>query len=474
MKNIVKKAKLFLQKSFERDSVLFVLSVLTAMFVWGYITNLKDPDTHEYIRDVVIDYEASIAGTPAEADGYKIYDPDRHTADIRVAANRKYIGKLNKDLFYIKVTFDKYTGEQPVTGKLSVVKTDDNDVDCDFELMDPKNNKVKLYFYKEITKTIDVTVKAPGITAAEGYKLKSLTCDSISVTGPEPYVNMISSCDLNIMQNVAYDTRKSIQVTAALDNITFLNESGEDINKLIRPYLSKDQFRINKSELTVMVNISSVKELDVTYDINTPADYFDKQFIKDRLTLSNPTITVSSDDPSIDEISSLPVASDENISLSSIGKNFKTTFDLAKALESYPKLKNDSNIVSSYVTFDSTGIGEKTFDSVDDSRFMTKNPYSSKYKAVPITQRLDNVTVIGPEADIEKITADDLFVEIDLSKSAVSGNGRLNTGISTYKANILLSSVYKHVWVYGEYSVDVEISEIESPVSVTTQAQNEQ
>ena len=70
------------------------------------------------------------------------------------------------------------------------------------EFLDTKNNKVKVYFYKEITKTLDVSVKAPGITAAEGYKLKSLTCESVSVTGPEPYVNMISECVLNIPQNV--------------------------------------------------------------------------------------------------------------------------------------------------------------------------------------------------------------------------------------------------------------------------------
>ncbi|WP_044973801.1 hypothetical protein [Ruminococcus sp. HUN007] len=471
MKNIINKVKLFVERSLERDSVLLVISVLLAVFIWGYITTQRWPDDHIYINDVPVDFEASIAGTPAEAEGYKIYDADVQNADIRVDANRKYIGFLTKKEFYIKVSADNYSGEQPVTAKLTVQKTDDNSYDCDYKLKEPSQNKAKVYFYKEITKTVDVTVKAPGITAAEGHKLKSLTCESVSVTGPEPYVNMISSCELNITQNVAYDTRRSFQVTASLGNLTFLNENGEDINKIIRPYMSKNQFTINKSELTVMVNISSVKNIDIQFShiITDVPDYFNKQFILDRLSLSTPTITVSSDDTSIDDIDSLPVSSDESISLSSINTDFSASFDLTRALESYPKLKNDSNVVSTYLKFESSGLAEKTFDSVDDSRFTIKNPYSSKYTAELVTQRLDNVTIIGPEEDIEKITADNLTVEIDLSKSTVSGTGKLNTGISTYKALVLLPSKYKNVWAYGEYTVDVEIYENEfQQTDVTT------
>ena len=263
---------------------------------------------------------------------------------------------------------------------------------------------------------------------------------------------MINSCELNITQNVAYDTRKSFQVTASLGNITFLNENGEDINKIIRPYMSKDQFRINKSELTVMVNISSIKNLDIQYShiITDVPDYFNKQFILDRLSLSTPSITVSS-----------------------INKDFSAAFDLAKALESYPKLNNDSNVVSTYLKFDSTGLAEKTFDSIDDSRFTIKNPYKSKYEVQHITQRLDNVTIIGPEEDIEKITADNLTVEIDLSKSSVSGNGKLKTGINTYKALVLLPSKYENVWAYGEYTVDVEIFENEYQQTEVTTASSD-
>lgn len=462
MNHLYKKLKSFVQKSLEKDSVLLVLSVLLALFVWGYITNNEYPDIREYITDVAIDYDDSISGTPAEAEGYKIYDAEFSTVDIYVGANRKYLGFLNRNMFTATISAENYSGEQPVNAKIKVSKTDENDFECDYGLKDPKKNKVKVYFYKEITRTIDVTVKAPDITAAEGYKLKNLSCDSLSVTGPEPYVNMISSCVLNIQQKIAFDARKSIPVTASLSNLTFLNENGEDINKIIRPYITKEQFRINKPELTVMVNISEVKNLDITYKLtydggNLPA-YFNPDFITDRLSLSTPSITVSSDDPTLENMTALSVATDQNISLSSIGLDFATTFDIRKALESYPALTNETNINSSYVTFDSTGLEEKIFDSCD--KINIKNPYPQKYNAVQITQQLTDIKVIGPASDIEKITVDDLQVEIDLSKSSVSDTGRLNPGLSTYKALITLPPKYRNVWVYGEYTVAVEISEV--------------
>lgn len=466
MKQILKKTKRFLQKASEKDSVMLILSVLFAVMLWSYIVSREYPDAREVIKGVQIDYEASISGTPAEAEGYRIYDADVSEVDILVVANRTELGDLDKSMFYAKVSADNYNGEQPVTARIQLYKSEDNDIDCDYRLTDVK--KAKVYFYKEITRTLDVSVKAPGITAAEGYKLKSLTCDQISVTGPEPYVNMISGCTLEIPQNVAYDTRKSIPVTVSLSNLTFTNEDGDDINNLIKPYFSKDQFRINKKELSVMVNISMVKNLDITYRLSEVPEYFNQKFITDRLSLSTSVISVSSDDPSIQEIDNLPVAIDQNIPLNKISKNFSATFDLTKALESYPKLTNDSNIFASYVSFDSTGLEEKTFDSVSSSQFNIKNPYASKYSAEFVTQYLSNVTIIGPEADVAKITADDLKVEIDLSKSSVSDTGKINTGRSTYKALILPPDKYKNVWIYGEYTVEVDISEVPEVPKVTT------
>lgn len=457
MKNIYMKLKNFTEKAIYNDRILFVLSVLLAVFVWGYITSREYPDSSDIIKGVPIDYEASIAGTPAGEENYKIYDADISDVDIRVTANRTKLGYLNKDSFYAKVTTDNYTGEQPVTVNIQLFRAENNDIDCEYHLNDTK--KAKVYFYKEITKNFEISsINAPNITASDGYKLKSITCDSVSLTGPEPYINMIDSCTLNLPQKVSYDSRKSLAVNVSPDNLTFLDENGESLNSKLLPYFKKDQITINKKELTVMINISLIKDLSVTYNLVDVPSYFNQDFILNRISLSTPSIYVSSDDPSIAEMDTLPVAADQNISLNDIGLDFSSSFDISKALESYPKLVNDSNVSTCYVNFDNSGLSSKTFDSL--TNFYLKNPYSTKYAANYITQRITGVTVIGPSADIEKLTADDFTIEIDISKSTVSNTGKLNTGRNTYTVSILPPEKYKNVWVYGEYTAEIEIYEI--------------
>lgn len=458
MKKLYYKFRQFTEKAIYNDKILLVISMVLAIFVWGYITNLKYPDADEILKNVAIDYEASLAGTPAGEEGYRIYDPDISSVDIRIAANRTVLGYLNKNSFYAKVSTNNYTDEQPVTVNLQLFKADGNDIDCDYQLLDVK--KAKVYFYKEITKNVDVSINAPNITAADGYRIKNITCSSVSVTGPEPYVNMISGCSLYLPQNVSYDFRKSLSVQANLQNLTFFNEEGENINELLAPYYKKDQFRINKTDLSVMINVSMVKNLDITYSLTDVPDYFDQDFILKRLSLSVPSIAVSSDDPALENMDTLPVATEQNISLSKIGIDFSTTFDLNKALESYPKLSNDTKISACYVNFDNTGISEKTFEGISSDHFIIKNPYESSYKVELITQRLPNVTIVGPAEDLAKLTADDLTVEIDILKSEISDNGNINPGITTIKARVLPPKGCRNVWVFGEYPVDIEISEL--------------
>lgn len=456
-------------RNFYREPIRLIFSCFLAVVIWGVITTREYPDISKYINDITIDYEASLIGTPADEEGYRIYASDIDTVDIRVAANRTKIGFLTKDSFYAKIIPDNYTGEQPVSVNIQLFKSDGNNIDCDYQLTDVK--KAKVYFYKEITKNIEISnINAPNITAADGYKIKNINCDSVSITGPEPLINMIEGCTLNIPHKVSYDSRKSLSIDTNFKNLTFIDNEGHDINHLIEPYSAKEQFFINKEELSVMINISKIKNLDITYSLVDAPDYFNKDFILKRLTLSTPTLSVSSDDPSLDEMDTLPVSSEQNISLNQIGKDFSTIFDLNQALESYPKLSNNTNIPTCYVTFDNKGIEEKTFDGVlnTNSHFNIKNPYQSKYSVEIITQRLDNVTIVGPAADIAKLTADDLIVEIDISKSSVSDTGKINPGVNTYKAFIHPPTEYKNVWVYGNYTVDVDITELSGVTDTPT------
>ena len=132
------------------------------------------------------------------------------------------------------------------------------------------------------------------------------------------------------------------------------------------------------------------------------------------------------------------------------------------------KLTNDSKVQECVVTFNSEGLDTKTFEVL--SNFTFKNPYSAKYKAEAVTQCLNNVKVIGPANDIARLKADDLILEIDVSKNELSSAGQPNIGQSTYTVSVMPKDQkkFKNIWVVGQYEADVNITQIPDETEVTT------
>ncbi|MDO5559605.1 MAG: hypothetical protein Q4F95_08415 [Oscillospiraceae bacterium] len=473
MKEFYIKLRNFFDMSIYNNKILLILSLLVSIVIWAFVTQKEYPDSTDTIKNIPIDFEASLYDSAAGKDGYKIYMPGAKSVDINVTANRTKLAFLNNQDFYAKISVDDYkSDQQPVMATVQVFRTETNAVDCTWNIIG--SQKIEVYFYKEITRTIDIkdeNINAPNITAAEGFKLTNKTCDSLSITGPEPYINSIDGCMLTLTQSVSYDTRKSIPVEVSLNNLSFYDVEGNELNDTLRPFFSENEIKLNKKDLTVTMYISMISELGISYNIDGVPSYFDEKFIRDRLTLTPATIKVSSDDPSLEDMVSLPVSTDQNIKLSDIGLDFTTVFDINQALISYPSLTNDSNISEAYVTFDSTGLDKKTFKTLSDFKF--KNPYSSKYDVEKITQQLTDVTVIGPKSEIDRLTADDLSLEIDISKNSMASNGKPTTGRNFYTVSVIPDSKFKNVWVYGDYTAELEIKEISDISQASAAAETE-
>ncbi len=461
-----------INKIIYNDKILLILSVILGVFAWAYVTHKEYPDSEEIIKGVNIDFNASISGTEAEREGYKIYDCEISKVDINVKANRTKLAFLNKDDFYATVSVDNYIGEQPVPATIQIYKSNQNDVNCTYELCGV--SKTSVYMHKEITKNIEIEVVAPNISAPSGYKIKSIICDSVSVTGPDPLINSIDKCVLNLDMNTSYDERKSMSVDATLEKLTFYDADGNILNTKMQTYLLDDNFKINKDEVAVIISVSKIKDLDITYSIVDLPSHVDEDFIRERIILEPTSISVSSDDPSLDEIDTLPVISAENISLNDIDIDFNTAFNIEEALKSYTKLTNDSKNIECFATFNSDGLTTKTFDVL--SNFNFKNPYSSKYKVEAVTQCLTNVKVIGPKNTIEKLKADDLILEVDIAKSDISTSGQPKTGQNTYSVSIIPKDQkkFRNIWVVGKYEAEVQVIQNEdaevtsvAPVTIT-------
>lgn len=471
-KNLYSKIVKITESSIYNNKVLLFLSIFIGVIVWAYITQTVAPDSTITLRDVPVDFDASIAGTQAEKDGYKIYESDISHVDLEVIASRTKLAFLNNNSFVVTLSVDKYAEQQPVSSIVQVAKADGIEADCTVRII--SKSKATVSFFKELTKKIDISsINAPNITAAPGYTRNSITSDSISLTGPEPILNEIDSCVLDMPQKVAYHESETIPVEPSLDNLTFYDNENNVINSKLKSYFDQKTITFSK-DISVTINIlATIEDVAIKYELYDVPSYFNEDFIRNRLKLSPSTISVSSNsgDTTLSEMTTLDVLSDQNISLKDIGLDFTHEFNLNEALASRSsKLINNSQSVCK-VTFDSSGLSSKKIPSVESSAIIVKNPYPNKFEASILTKFINDITLIGPADDIAKINPDDLTYEIDISKSTTSEMSMPATGNITYNVTILPSSEYKNVWVYGNYSVVVGITEL--PPDATSSTSNQ-
>jgi len=109
---------------------------------------------------------------------------------------------------------------------------------------------------------------------------------------------------------------------------------------------------------------------------------------------------------------------------------------------------NMENIKSISVKFEMDDYISKTFD-VSDIRIVNQ---PANYDVSVTTKEIDSVTVYGPRAVLESMTANDLVAEVDMSGQSIS------LGQYRRPASIYIPAKDK-VWASGEYTVMIVVEE---------------
>ena len=135
----------------------------------------------------------------------------------------------------------------------------------------------------------------------------------------------------------------------------------------------------------------------------------------------------------------------ETIDFSTLS-NEKKTFS-ALAINIPEKCKNISNNATAKVTLDLSGLSKKTFD-IDTFKV---EGLSSDFKA-EVTSKSISVTVIGTEAELNELSADNITAQIDVTDS------NLKTGSVEMPVTFKFSGV-NGCWAYGSYRANLNISE---------------
>ncbi len=412
------------------------IAVSTALIIWFAIITSVYPSTPMRFNNIPVRVE--LTGTNAEANGLSVVGCDVDTVNVELVGNRSQIGRMTAEdlVAYADVGVISSTGQ--FTLNLDV--RSDNNIEFKVQSISPSVATVKLD--KIETRTFDVEPAFPNIKVASGHALdrEDVTCEpsTIDITGP--------SAQLAEIGKVVVNSDKTVEISSSY----LLYTSDVQVYTTAGAKLDGD-LEIPSVDFQISIPILTQKELDLTYElIGTPTG-FDEDWLRERLKLSEETITLAS------QTSTAFAKNDSTLNvgfvrLSEIGLDYSTTLDI----ELEDIYMNQSGIQQVTLTLDNEGLSSRSFTVSADNIKITNKPTNYEFKRV--TRQLD-ITVVGDKEVLDKLDADDILVTVDLldydAEQYPSESFTRPATISFYQQG--------KVWAVGSYRIALDRSEIKTP-----------
>lgn len=177
------------------------------------------------------------------------------------------------------------------------------------------------------------------------------------------------------------------------------------------------------------------KLLNLDVEVQTYFDQFDLSSLD--YSISPQSIIVRSQNAAIENLSEIFLG---YIDLRQVSLDTTFTFDIAQS--NY--YTNVSGIDTATVTFNLNGYATKDITIPNSQIYVVNVP--DGYRAVVETEKIRNVTIIGPEDVIEKIDVSDVVAQIDLLDYNVAPGDYIMTA-TIYMPN------YNTAWAIGSHKV---------------------
>jgi hypothetical protein len=413
---------------FYNDRFVLFFSLIISIFLWLFVTSADTENYPRAITNVPIEITLSDA---AQADGLKVFSPVNKTATVYITGNSLVVNQVNaEDLKVVALSASSITTPNTYTLPLTAQKTEKRNLtDFNVSSVSPEQVIVVVDRYKEKTFKIQSNIVYPeDYQADDSYFVATtptLSSDTVTVSGPEKQVQQVN--------RVAFEYKVTDTLRETKNFTADLVMYDANDNVITDSSLTLSQSQV---EVTIPVLPRKVLYLDATFT-NKPAGL---QLGYGKVSISPQSIEVAGPADVLNTLSKLSLAP---IDFSNVSPQHNT-FDAAVNLPS--TCKNLSNIPSAQVTLDLSDMSTRTITVTD---FSVKNLSAGKTAKI-YTKALD-VTVVGPEEEISKLTANNLIAEIDMSDNDTA-TGQIQMPVTFSISNVPSS------WVYGSYTVDLSIS----------------
>ena len=391
----------------EDRRVRLALAAMLAVLLWVAVTTVVQPGTTIPLGNVPVDYtyESSVYTSR----GLSIVDAPERSVTLTISGDGYTIGELRAEDFvvYPDCSSVRSSGTKnlqlrvrcinsAVAGSISVSIADANStVDVVFDVVEEK--------------TLPIQVNTRYLTIEDGYILYSTAASSetVTLTGPSSELAGVASCTAE----VSYSDPLSDSVTVDT-NLRFYNESGQELHF---EYVTLDRTAV---EVTLSVYKTARLPINVRF-VNTPPNFDDSVLI---YSLSQTELRVAGPAGTVDDLSELAVGTID-LSTFALDKVYEMPITLPSGLVAL------DNVDTVTVSFNCSAMATKTLNIPAENVEVINLPPT--YQLTVESDRLMNVTLCGPAAVLEGLTADQVVARIDADDFAVA-LGQQNIACSIY------------------------------------------
>lgn len=418
----MKKKKLSLNKLFQNNKFLIILSLVISTITWVYMSMGTTNDTTVTISNIPIQIELP---DQLVNNGLQVFSDTEQTATVTVTGSRAVLGSISTKDITVTAATNGIDSAGTYQISLSAVKTNPS---ANFQIIStvtPSNVNVIVDYLRETSFPIQENVV---YKVADGYYAStSLASKNITISGPQTEIAKIAKVSASAELDGILDDSAS-----ATADILLYDKSGNRI--------STDLLKMEFGTVEASISVLPEKTVKVVPEfMNKPEGL---NLGDDMLSVEPSEILLAGPKKVLDNTKSIKLESIDFATLS----NKRYEYD-DQGINIPTDCKNISNSTAAKVVLDLSSLSKKTY-TVDSFKV---SGLSSEYKA-DVTQTNMSVTVIGSKKELENLKSSDIECIIDTSdQSGTVGSVQMPV---TFKLKGTSTC-----WVSGSYKANITISE---------------
>lgn len=438
-----KSGKSLIEKIVFNNKALMVFSVIIAIAVWATVKVNYSEETYRTLSDVKINITSAV---DEETELVAFIDEKELYCEVEVKGKSYDIGSyaLAKDEIIVEAsgTFVDSAGYKVLN---LTAKTADG-VMSDIEITKITPSSISVYYDRKTTDTFNVEARLSNdlSTLAEGeYSVGQPvpSMNTIDVTGPATVLNRLEK--VYFTASIKSDALPLTATKNVPAKISFDLENEEESKYLVCEGVNNES---NPATVTVPVNVTKEVETAVKF-VNQPSVFREEV---DGVTVSPQKVKISYNPQDVEKFDKLFVGTIDFSKISNKINYFEFPVD-----EKLGMNIADKSLQKFSVSVDMSEMSSKTLNKAPSKVVFLNQAENYNYSVDFENSNLDEIVLIGPEESLNKITPDDIQIEINVSSLSV--NSRILQKVKVSNISIQSDDI-DDCWVYGEYEAVISIN----------------